>query len=79
MSYPRLRHHGYCHSGHDLLDELWVGHAGNTALGSNIGGDTLEGHNGAGTSLLCYPGLVRCKSWMVGEQRGFNSELPVQH
>jgi hypothetical protein len=38
---------------HDLLDHGRVGHASNTALGANVGGHTLEGHDGAGTGLFC--------------------------
>lgn len=58
MSYPCLGHYGYRHGGHDFFDELRVRHTGNATLGSNIGGDTLEGHDGAGTGFFCYPSLV---------------------
>jgi len=52
-----LGHDGDGDSVHDLLDHSGVGHAGNTTVLANVGGDTLEGHDGAGTSLFGDAGL----------------------
>ena len=43
----------------DVLDELRVAHAGHAALGTDVGGDTLKGHDRAGTGLLRDAGLFR--------------------
>ena len=52
MSYPGFSHNWNCDGSHDLLDHARVRHAGNTTLGSNIGWDTLKGHNGRSTGLF---------------------------
>lgn len=54
MSYSRLGHDGYGNSFHYILDHLGVRHAGYAALGSDVCGDSLKGHNGAGTGFFCY-------------------------
>ena len=41
-----LGHDGDSDGLHDLLDHLGVAHAGYAALGSDIGGHALEGHDG---------------------------------
>jgi hypothetical protein len=45
-------------SSHDLLDHAGVRHAGNTTLGSDVGGDSLQGHHGSGPGLLRNAGLL---------------------
>ena len=42
----------------DAGDEVGVAHAGNAALGSNVGGDSLEGHDGDGSRVLGDAGLL---------------------
>jgi hypothetical protein len=54
-----LGHDGDGDCGHDVLDHPWVGHAGNAALDADIGGDTLQRHDGAGSGLLGDAGLWR--------------------
>lgn len=54
---------GLCHDGDgdgvlDLLDHGRVGHAGDAAVLADIGGDSLEGHDGAGTSFFGDAGLL---------------------
>lgn len=53
-----LGHDGDGDGGHDLLDELGVGHARNAALNTDVGGDTLKRHDGDGTGLLGDAGLL---------------------
>lgn len=57
MSNASLGHDGDGHSLHNLLDHAGVRHAGNATLDADIGGDTLEGHDGGGTGLLSNAGL----------------------
>lgn len=50
---------GLCHDWngdriHDLLDQSRVRHAGDTPLGSDIGGDSFEGHDGHGAGFFSY-------------------------
>lgn len=52
-----LGHDGNGDGGLDLLDDSRVRHAGNAAVLSDIGGDTLEGHDGASTGFLSDTGL----------------------
>lgn len=54
MPYPCLCHNGNGNSFHYFFDHLGVGHPGHTALGSDIGGYSLKGHNGAGAGFFCY-------------------------
>lgn len=42
----------------DLLDHGRVRHAGDAAVLANVGGDSLEGHDGAGTSFFGNAGLL---------------------
>lgn len=54
---------GLCHDGDgdgllDLLDHGRVRHAGDAAVLANVGGDSLEGHDGAGTRFLGDAGLL---------------------
>ncbi len=43
--------------GHDLLDELGGGHAGDAAFGTDHGGNALEGHDGDGAGFFGDAGL----------------------
>lgn len=52
-----LGHDGDSNGLHDLLDHAGVRHAGNATLDTDIGGDTLEGHDGGGTGLLSNASL----------------------
>lgn len=54
----RLRHDGNGHGILDLLDQVRVGHAGDAALGADVGGDALEGHDGAGAGFFGDAGLL---------------------
>ena len=54
----RFGHDGDGDGLHDLLDELRVGHAGDAALGADVGGDALEGHDGAGAGFFGDARLV---------------------
>lgn len=54
-----LGHDGDGDGVHDLLDHAGVRHAGNTAVLANVGGNTLESHDCAGTSLFGNAGLER--------------------
>ena len=47
-----LRHHGDRHGLDDAFDQVGVGHAGHAALGADVGGDALEGHDGHGARVL---------------------------
>jgi len=54
MPYPCLRHDGNGNSFHYIFDHLGVRHSGDTTLGSDVCGDSLKGHNGAGAGFFCY-------------------------
>lgn len=58
MSYSCLRHDGDGDGSHNVFDHLWIRHTGNAALGSDVCGNTLEGHDGAGAGFFCYPCLM---------------------
>jgi hypothetical protein len=47
-----LGHDGDGDGALDVVDEAWVGHASDAALGANDGGDALDSHDGADTCLL---------------------------
>ena len=54
---------GHNRDGYRLLDapdHLRVAHAGDAARGPDIGGDALQGHDGAGPRSLGDFGLLRC-------------------
>ncbi|KAF4352118.1 hypothetical protein G4B88_015028 [Cannabis sativa] len=53
-----LGHNRNGHSLLDFLDELWVTHSGDASLGTNVSRNTLQGHDGARTSLLGDAGLL---------------------
>ena len=71
VAYSCLGHDGDGDGLHYFFDHFWVGHAGDTALGSDVCGDTLEGHDGAGTGFFCYSCLrmVNVKSGKLGDVR----------
>lgn len=52
-----LGHDGDSNGLHDLLDHAGIGHASNATLDTDIGGNTLEGHDGGGTGLLSNASL----------------------
>jgi hypothetical protein len=52
-----LGHDGDSNGLHDLLDHAGVRHTGDATLDTDIGGDTLEGHDGGGTGLLSNASL----------------------
>jgi hypothetical protein len=54
-----LGHDRNGNGGHDLLDHAGVGHARNATLDTNIGGDTLESHDGGSASLFSNASLYR--------------------
>ena len=58
VPYSGLGHDGDGDSVHDFFDHFGVGHACYAALGSNVGRDTLEGHDGAGTGFFSYSCLT---------------------
>ena len=45
------------HGFHDGLDDRGVGHAGNAALGADVGRHALQRHHGTGAGVLRYLGL----------------------
>src|SRR5690606_2147386 len=47
-----LGHHGDGDGLDDAVDEVGVAHAGDSALGPDVGGDALEGHHGHGAGVL---------------------------
>ena len=47
-----LGHHGDGDGGLDALDHLRVAHAAHATSGADVGGNALQGHDGAGASLL---------------------------
>ena len=53
-----LCHHRDGNAVHDLLDHGRVGHAGDTALGADVGGHALKGHDGDGAGFFCDLGLL---------------------
>ena len=57
MADARFGHDGDGDGVHDLLDEGRVRHAGDAALGAYVGGDALEGHDGAGAGFFGDAGL----------------------
>ena len=57
VAYARFGHDGYGHGVHDFFDECGVRHAGDAALGANVGGDALKGHDGAGAGFFGDAGL----------------------
>ena len=48
----RLGRDRYCYSGLNLFNHGGIGHAGETTIAAVIGGDLLEGHDGAGACLF---------------------------
>mmetsp|Transcript_34965 Transcript_34965/g.109908 ORF Transcript_34965/g.109908 Transcript_34965/m.109908 type:complete len:329 (-) Transcript_34965:79-1065(-) len=58
VSDARLGHDRDAHGLLDLTDHLRVGHARDAALGADVGGDALQGHDGHGASLLGHAGLL---------------------
>lgn len=58
MTDTGLGHDGNSDGLHDLLDHAGVGHTCDATLDTDIGGDTLEGHDGSGTSLLSNASLT---------------------
>ena len=54
----RLGHHGDADGRLDPLDHLGVAHAGHTAVTSDVGGNPLEGHDGARPRILGDTGLL---------------------
>ena len=57
MANARFRHYGDRDGGHYFLDHGWVGHACYAALGADVGGDALKGHDGAGAGFFGDAGL----------------------
>ena len=55
----RLGHDGNGDGRHDLLDHAGIRHSHHTTLRTNIGGYTLERHDGDSASLLGDAGLQR--------------------
>jgi len=53
-----LGHHRDGDGLHDLVDQLGVAHPGHPALGADVGGHPLQGHDRHGPGLLGDPGLV---------------------
>jgi len=75
LAFDEVADSGFGHDGdrdrvHDLFDHLRVAHAGYAALGSNVGGDALEGHDGAGTGFFCYPCLFIMLELAIGGKGG---------
>ena len=59
MADAAFRHDG---DGYGLLyaaDHFGIAHTGYAAGSPDIGGDTLQGHDGAGACRFCDPGLLR--------------------
>ena len=61
MSNAGLGHDGDSHGLHDALDHSRVGHASDATLNANVGGDTLEGHDGGGTGLFSDASLEKTR------------------
>lgn len=57
MSNTGLGHDGDGDGLHDILDHAGVRHARHATLGSDVGGDSLEGHDGGSTGFFSDPGL----------------------
>jgi hypothetical protein len=62
LAFHEVPNAGFSHDGdghclHDLLDHGGVGHARDATLDADIGGDTLEGHDGSSTSFFGDAGL----------------------
>lgn len=57
VSNTGLGHDGNGHGLHNLLDHAGVRHAGDTTLGADIGGDTLEGHDCGRTGFFSNTSL----------------------
>lgn len=60
-----LGHDGDGNCLHDLLDHAGVRHARNATLDANIGGDTLESHDGGGTGFFGDAGLEIAKRMLI--------------
>lgn len=69
MPNSRLGHDGDGDCVHDLPDHLGVAHACYAALGSDVCGHALEGHDGDGTGLLCNAGLHSFVSFCLQDAR----------
>ncbi|CUQ97483.1 hypothetical protein BN1843_28140 [Escherichia coli] len=59
MTNTGLSHDGDSNRLLNFLDELWITHSGHTALSSDIGRDSLESHDGAGSRFFSDAGLFR--------------------
>ena len=54
----RLGHDGDGYGVDDALDQVGIRHAGNAALGANVGGNSFEGHDRDGSGILGDLGLL---------------------
>lgn len=64
LAFDEVTNTGLGHDGdgdglHDVLDHAGVRHTRHATLGSDIGGNTLEGHDGGSTGLLSNASLHR--------------------
>ena len=59
MADARLRHHGDGYGVDDALNQLRIGHASHTTLGTNIGGHALQRHDGARAGIFGDTRLFR--------------------
>ena len=59
MADAAFRHDGDGYGFLYAADHFGIAHTGYTAGRPDIGGDTLQGHDGAGACRFCDPGLLR--------------------
>ena len=59
----------------DLEDHGWVGHAGDAAVATDVGGDALEGHDGDGTGGLGDLGLLDVHDVHLCSNKGHKNEM----
>lgn len=62
LAFDKVADTGFGHDwdgdcGHDFFDHGWIRHTSNATFDSDIGGDSLEGHDGCGTGFFSDAGL----------------------
>lgn len=61
--------------GHDIFDHGGIGHASNTTFDSDIGGDSLEGHDGCCTGFFSDAGLYSISMHYLRRERKEETHL----
>lgn len=57
MADAAFGHYGDRYGFFDAKDHFWVGHAGDSAIFADVGGDSFESHDGDGSGIFSDAGL----------------------